>query len=122
MRPAIDRNTRNVPVEVEQFAREHAAYEYIELLWSGGRPELLTNAGAPSVAVSGVKHNVYQWDAIYDNGDFYKGGWAGQGFIVNPQRDLVAVFVSYKKIDESEIRIARALRTVLDSVFGGTAD
>ncbi len=93
--------------------------EHIELLWSGGRPELMTNTGAPGVEVSGVKHNIYQWDEIYANGDFYKGGWAGQGFMVNPQRDLVAVFVSYKKIDESEIRVESVLFDVLDSVYGG---
>jgi CubicO group peptidase (beta-lactamase class C family) len=93
---------------------------HIELLWSGGRPELLTNAGAPGVEASGVKHNIYQWDEIHANGDYYKGGWAGQGFMVNPQHDLVAVFVSYKKIDESEIRVKPILFNVLDSVFGGS--
>jgi CubicO group peptidase (beta-lactamase class C family) len=96
--------------------------EHIELLWSGGRSELRTNAGAPSVEVTGVKHNIYQWDEIHVNGDYYKGGWAGQGLMVNPQRDLVAVFVSYKKIDESEIRIEPVLLGVLDSVYGGSAN
>lgn len=96
--------------------------EHIELLWSGGRSELLSNAGAPSVEVTGVKHNIYQWDEIYANGNYYKGGWAGQGLVVNPQRDLVAVFVSYKKVDESEIRIEPVLFKVLDSVYGGSAN
>ncbi len=96
--------------------------EHIELLWSGGRPELLTNAGAPSTEVSGVKHNIYQWDVIYANGDYYKGGWAGQGLMVNPQRDLVAVFVSYKKIDESETRVEPVLFEILESVYGGSAN
>ena len=81
---------------------------------------MLTNAGAPGVEASGVKHNIYQWDEIHANGNYYKGGWAGQGFMVNPQHDLVAVFVSYKKIDESEIRVEPILFNVLDSVFGGS--
>jgi len=88
--------------------------DHIEFLWSGGRPELRPNAG--------IKHNIYQWDEIHANGDYYKGGWAGQGFMVNPQRDLVAVFVSYMKIDESEIRLEPILLNVLDSVYGGSAD
>jgi CubicO group peptidase (beta-lactamase class C family) len=93
--------------------------EHIEYLWSGGRPELLTNAGVPGVEVSGVKHNIYQWDEIHANGDYFKGGWAGQGFLVNPQRDLVAVFISYKKIDESEVLVEPVLFEVLEGVYGG---
>ncbi len=84
--------------------------EHIEFLWSGGRPELRSTAG--------VKHNIYQWDEIYANGDYFKGGWAGQGFLVNPQRDLVAVFVSYKKIDESEVLLEPVILKMLDSVYG----
>ena len=85
--------------------------EHIEFLWSGGRPELRPNAG--------IKHNIYQWDEIYANGDYFKSGWAGQGFLVNPQRDLVAVFVSYKKIDESEINLEPVILKMLDSLYGG---
>ena len=96
--------------------------EHIEFLWSGGRPELFTNAGAPGSDVSGIKHNIYQWDQIRTNGDYYKGGWAGQGFMVNPQRDLVAVYVSYKKLDESEIRLGRSLFAVLESVYGDSSE
>jgi len=92
--------------------------EHIEFLWSGGRSELFTNLGSPGVEVTGMKHNIYQWDVIFANGNYYKGGWAGQGLMVNPQRDLVAVFVSYKKIDESEIGVGRMLFEVLDSVYG----
>jgi hypothetical protein len=83
--------------------------DHIEFLWSGGRPELRAKAG--------VKHNIYQWDEIYANGDYYKGGWAGQGLLVNPQRDLVAVFVSYKKRDESEIKLEPVVFKVLEGVY-----
>jgi CubicO group peptidase (beta-lactamase class C family) len=96
--------------------------EHIEFLWSGGRPELFTNAGAPGSDVSGIKHNIYQWDQIRTNGNYYKGGWAGQGFMVNPQRDLVVVYVSYKKLDESEIRLGRTLFAVLESVYGDSSE
>ena len=84
--------------------------EHVEFLWSGGRSELTSNAK--------IKHNIYQWDEIYHNGDYYKGGWAGQGLMVNPQRDLVAVFVSYLKKDESEMRLAPVVLTMLDSIYG----
>jgi CubicO group peptidase (beta-lactamase class C family) len=97
--------------------RQIISDEHIELLRNGGRPHLLKNAGRP--AGSGVKHNVYQWDAIYENDNFYKGGWAGQGLIVNPTRDVVAVFTSYYKDDEhSEMSLEDAVFKVLDGVFG----
>ncbi len=92
--------------------------EHVEFIWSGGRSELFTNAGSPGVEVTGVKHNIYQWDAIFANGDYYKGGWAGQGLMVNPARDLVAVFVSYKKSDESETLIEPILLKLLDDLYG----
>ncbi|MGY8794263.1 MAG: hypothetical protein ACKVJN_03915, partial [Woeseiales bacterium] len=77
------------------------------------------NAGLPGVEKSGVKHNVYQWDEIYANDTFFKGGWAGQGLIVNPTRDTVAVFTSYFKDDQySETRLEPVLFEVLDGIFG----
>jgi CubicO group peptidase (beta-lactamase class C family) len=91
---------------------------YLELLRSGGNPALRANAGLPSVEESGISHNVYQWDEIYANGNFFKGGWAGQGLLVNPQRDVVAVFTSYFKDDKSEARLEPRVFQVIDGVFG----
>jgi len=88
---------------------------HIDFLQTGGRPQLLAAAGAQD---DGVKFNIYQWDAVYENGDIYKGGWAGQGLLVNPQRDVVAVFTGYFKEDQSEVRFEPLLRQVLDSVYG----
>ncbi len=91
---------------------------HIELLRNGGRAHLRENAGLPDVTRSGIKHNVYQWDEIYANDNFYKGGWAGQGLLVNPSRDLVAVFTGYFKDDEySEISLEPILFDMLNSVF-----
>jgi len=92
---------------------------HIDLLRNGGDPKLRLNAGLPGVEESGVKHNVYQWDEIYANDTFFKGGWAGQGLVVNPTRDTVAVFTSYFKDDQySEVRLEPVLFEVLDAVFG----
>ena len=92
---------------------------HIDLLRNGGDPKLRLNAGLPGVEESGVKHNVYQWDEIYANDTFYKGGWAGQGLAINPTRDTVAVFTSYFKDDQySEVKLEPVLFDVLDGVFG----
>jgi CubicO group peptidase (beta-lactamase class C family) len=92
---------------------------HIDLIRNGGDPNLRLNAGLPGIEESGVKHNVYQWDEIYANDNFFKGGWAGQGLVVNPTRDVVAVFTGYFKDDQhSEVRLEPKLFEVLDGVFG----
>jgi len=92
---------------------------YLDMILNGGNPELLKNAryGAPKDPT--IKHNVYQWDTVWANKDFLKGGWAGQGLLINPERDLVAVWTGYFKDDKrSEMELLPILRTVLEGVFG----
>ena len=98
--------------------------EHIELLESGGNPQLLANArwGSPEGLAAGtIKHNVYQWDLVFSNNDIFKGGWAGQGLLINPDRDLVAVWVGYFNDDQSELSVLPRLRQVLEGVFGEAA-
>jgi hypothetical protein len=91
---------------------------YLDLILHGGRPELLANSRFGS-APEGVKHNVYQWDLVFDNNDFYKGGWAGQGLLINSDRDYVAVYAGYfKDVANSEVALLPVLRGVLEGVFG----
>ena len=92
---------------------------YLEMILYGGRPEILANARFGPPPPEGVKHNVYQWDAVFDNNDIYKGGWAGQGLLINPDRDYVAVYTGYfKDAENSEVRPLPILREVLEGVFG----
>lgn len=95
---------------------------HIEFLRNGGNPKLLRAGGGNFADAAGIRHNVYQWDAIFENDNFFKGGWAGQGLLVNPTRDTVAVFTSYFKDDDySEVSLEEKLFEVLDGVFGETA-
>ncbi len=92
---------------------------FVELLRNGGDPDLLRNSRSGAPVPAGVKHNVYQWDRVFTNNDFFKGGWAGQGLLVNPDRDLVAAWVGYSKDDAgSEVKPLATLRRVLEGVFG----
>ena len=91
----------------------------IELIRFGGDASLRVNAGYPPAEESGIRHNVYQWDEIYVNDTFFKGGWAGQGLAVNPQWDVVAVFTSYLKDDAgSEMKLEPVVLDMLTAVFG----
>jgi len=95
--------------------------KHIEMLKNGGNPALLANGrwGPLDEATTAVvKHNVYQWDLVFTNNDLFKGGWAGQGLLVNPDRDLVAVYAGYFNDDQSEPDVLPRLRQVLKGVFG----
>ena len=94
---------------------------HIEMLKNGGNPKLLANGrwGPLDEATAAVvKHNVYQWDLVFTNNDLFKGGWAGQGLLVNPDRDLVAVYAGYFNDDQSEPEVLPRLRQALNGVFG----
>lgn len=90
---------------------------HIDLLLNGGDPNLLRAVGVPPPEESGISHNVYQWDRVYTNGSIYKGGWGGQGLLVNPEHDVVAVYASYFKDDFSEMSLDDVVFEVVDSVF-----
>jgi CubicO group peptidase (beta-lactamase class C family) len=100
---------------------------HVNKLLDGGRPELLQNArntGWKNYAheAEQVKHNTWQWDLVWHNGDIYKGGWAGQGLLVNPRRDVVAVYTGYFKHDYSELPVLPRLREVLNAVYGSSPE
>ena len=70
---------------------------YLEKIQKGGRPELIKGAGwymKLSAIATGVtvSHSTYQWDMVTSSGDFFKGGYGGQGLYVSPSRDLVVAW------------------------------
>ena len=102
--------------------------EHIELLRFGSNPALREyggstagKAGARSAAAAErpYTHNIYQWDYVHPDGTLFKGGWGGQGLIVNPPRDLVVVFASYyKDAESSEVDLGDSIFELLNGVYG----
>ena len=93
--------------------------EHVDFLLTQGNPDLIKNAGLDYLINSGVKYNLYQWDTIHRNGTLYKGGWAGQGLIINPKWDVVAVFTSYYKDDaQSEMPLTPVMFQLLNEIYG----
>lgn len=41
-----------------------------------------------------IVSNSRQWDAVFEDGDIFKGGFMGQGLYVSPSRDLVIAYFS----------------------------
>ena len=62
-------------------------------------------------------HNIYQWDYVDKAGFLFKGGWGGQGLLVNPLRDLVVVYTSYFKEDYSQQDLQAAIFEVVRGVY-----
>jgi CubicO group peptidase (beta-lactamase class C family) len=81
---------------------------HIKFLLAPGNPLLRNENGSQSI---------YQWN-VSQNGNMKKGGWGGQGLLINPERDIVAVFASYFKDDYSEVPLESAVIKVLEDVYG----
>jgi CubicO group peptidase (beta-lactamase class C family) len=91
---------------------------YLNIILNEGRPELLKNARYSGRELESIKHNVYQWDLVFKNNDIYKAGWAGQGLLINPDKDIVVVYLGYAKDDAfSELSVLPRLREVLNSLY-----
>ena len=91
---------------------------YLKILTEGGDPAIIRNNRGGWPVPEDIKWNVYQWDQVFANNDIYKGGWAGQGLLINPDRDLVAVWVGYDAGVEGVRSAFGPVREVLEGVFG----
>ncbi|MFT5250585.1 MAG: CubicO group peptidase (beta-lactamase class C family) [bacterium] len=68
--------------------------EYFDKIQKQGRPHLVKAFGSEKYAMDKevVHHNTYQWDKVMEDGDFYKGGFSGQGLYISPSNNLVIAF------------------------------
>jgi CubicO group peptidase (beta-lactamase class C family) len=85
--------------------------EHLDVLFNHGNPELLRDGGTH------ISQNTYAWGVGNDSGYLSHGGWGGQGLIIHPEKDVVAVFTSYTKQDYSEVSLQSAVFKVLDEVL-----
>lgn len=68
-----------------------------EEIYLGGVVGKLLQSSFPDI--KGLK-NRYQWDIVFPDGDFYKGGVGGQGLYISPSTDTVVVWFSTGKQQE----------------------
>lgn len=65
-----------------------------------------------------LKENIYssyQWRAVYDDGDFYKGAHGGQGLYVSPVRDLVIAYFGTANTDRESNQLHLISRQLAQS-------
>lgn len=93
---------------------------YQRAIVDGGRPDVFANGITGQRHIVGMpgdppRHNSYQWDYVMPDGDFYKGGYGGQGLYVSPSRDLVIAFAGAFEIGGPESELAGIARQLARS-------
>jgi CubicO group peptidase (beta-lactamase class C family) len=92
---------------------------YLRKIRKNGRPGIFRVATGPeSGRLDGepARHSTYQWDYVMADGDFYKGGYGGQGLYISPSRDLVvAFFGSFEKGYEDQNQMPEVARQLAKS-------
>lgn len=73
------------------------------------------NLKAKSWYSEDIKYPGYQWDEIYEDSDFYKGGHAGQGLYISTSRDLVIAFYGTYNEDKQEHQLPVVSRQLVKS-------
>jgi len=91
--------------------------EHLDVLFNHGNPKLLRDGDGRGDEGAHISQNTYAWGVGNESGYLSHGGWGGQGLIIHPEKDVVAVFTSYTKDDYSEVSLQRAMFKVLDEVF-----
>lgn len=92
---------------------------YLQKIQHQGRAEIFR--AAPDSKLSRLNgeaplYNTYQWDFVMADGDFYKGGYGGQGLYVSPSRDLVvAYFGTFDQGAEDNNQMASVARQLARS-------
>jgi CubicO group peptidase (beta-lactamase class C family) len=88
---------------------------YLHKIQHTGRAEVYQTGGKEFPGDDTPIFNSWQWDRVWADGDFYKGGWGGQGLHVSPARDLVVAFFGTPAPEGNELSIlARAISRALD--------
>jgi CubicO group peptidase (beta-lactamase class C family) len=87
--------------------RDVVSESYLHKILDGGRSALLEAAGRSS---PDVRHATYQWDQVYRDGSFFKGGFGGQGLYVAPEKDLVIAYFGTHGYDAPGPPVLEVLR------------
>lgn len=77
---------------------------HLQHIQKGGRTEIFApgpDEEPRTVNGEAALHNSYQWDFVMRDGDFFKGGYGGQGLYISPSRDLVIAFFGTMNVDGS---------------------
>ena len=92
---------------------------YLNAIQNGGRAELTVEAKWLSQATGdeSFRFNSFHWDVVTDDGDFFKGGYGGQGLYISPSRDLVVAWFGSPNEEGKQNRNVKVARQIGTSGF-----
>lgn len=92
---------------------------YLNAIQNGGRSELTeeTKWLNTSTGDDSFRFNSFHWDVVTDDGDFYKGGFGGQGLYISPDRDLVVAWFGSPNEEGKQNRNVKVARQIATSGF-----
>jgi len=97
--------------------------DYLMGIMAGGRPRIYDQGPhglrlIAQLAGERPRHNAWQWDAVMEDGDFYKAGYGGQGIYISPAKDLViAWFGTHTKTMETNDMFPVSRQLALSGLF-----
>lgn len=97
-----------------KVSRERIVSEnIIKAIQIDGRKAMYANGAVGKIMVNMFHEdknisNRYQWDAVFEDGDFYKGGVGGQGLYISPDKDIVIAWFS-NGTENHEATMARVI-------------
>lgn len=85
------------PTSLTLFPEPVIPAEHLAKIQSGGRRDIFGRGPTGPKIVEMLHgehphHNIDQWDYVMEDGDFFKGGYGGQGLYISPTLDLVIAY------------------------------
>jgi len=97
--------------------------EYVDAILTDGRPEIFEAGDGPLLSRvfkdDQPRHNAWQWDHVWSDGAFHKGGYGGQGLYVSPRYDFVVAFFGCPDTDNRLHQILAWTRRIERQVLAG---
>ena len=91
--------------------------EFLEVMRTAGNPNLRREWRKGKYSHTESSYPMYQWNVVDSQDWIEHGGWGGQGLLISPSRDVVAVYTSYSKEDYSEIDLGTVVFDLVNTVF-----
>ena len=93
---------------------------FLEKIQHGGRRHIVDLTGSDQPVGTGFgderpRHSTYQWNFVFEDGDFYKGGYGGQGLYISPSRDLVIAYTGTPGEDKESNKLRYVARQLARS-------
>lgn len=97
---------------------------YLDAIRDEGRPDVFLAGDGPWMSRmfrdDQPRHAAWQWDHVWADGAFHKGGYGGQGLYVSPSSDVVIAFFGCPGPDNRPHRVLAWVRQIERQLLAGS--